>query len=108
MILNETLQVQSWNHWMELHSGMAFEERVTVEVKADGMIEVFSAVNQMGQGIATTLAQLVVDVFGVPMEQVRVLRDERDGASQALLRDFTNILAVDANRAFVHVVHAHE
>jgi carbon-monoxide dehydrogenase large subunit len=37
--------------------------------KADGVIEVFSAVNQMGQGIATTLAQLVVDVFGVPMEQ---------------------------------------
>jgi carbon-monoxide dehydrogenase large subunit len=32
---------------------------------------VFSAVNQMGQGIATTLAQLVVDVFGVPIDRVR-------------------------------------
>ena len=34
-----------------------------MDVKADGTIEVFSAVNQMGRGIATTLAQLVVDVF---------------------------------------------
>ena len=40
-----------------------FEERVTVTVLADGMIEVFAAVNGMGQGIATSLAQLVVDVF---------------------------------------------
>jgi carbon-monoxide dehydrogenase large subunit len=49
-----------------------------VEVKADGVIEVFSAVNQMGQGIATTLAQLVVDVFGVPLEQVRVVLGDTD------------------------------
>jgi carbon-monoxide dehydrogenase large subunit len=49
-----------------------------VEVKADGFIEVFSAVNQMGQGIATTLAQLVVDVFGVPIEKVRVVLGDTD------------------------------
>jgi carbon-monoxide dehydrogenase large subunit len=47
-------------------------------VRADGVIEVFSAVNQMGQGIATTLAQLVVDVFGVPMEQVKVALGDTD------------------------------
>jgi carbon-monoxide dehydrogenase large subunit len=55
-----------------------FEERVTVDVKADGTIEVFSAVNQMGQGIATTLAQLVVDVFGVPIERVKVILGDTD------------------------------
>jgi carbon-monoxide dehydrogenase large subunit len=49
-----------------------------VEVKADGVIEVFSAVNQMGQGIATTLAQLVVDVFGVPLDKVRVVLGDTD------------------------------
>jgi len=27
----------------------------------------------MGQGIATTLAQLVVDAFGVPIDQVHVI-----------------------------------
>lgn len=64
--------------FLEWTSGNAFEERVTVEVKADGMIEVFSAVNQMGQGIATTLAQLVVDVFGVPIEKVRVVLGDTD------------------------------
>jgi len=59
-----------------------FEERVTVEVKGDlhgdGIIEVFSAVNQMGQGIATTLAQLVVDAFDVPIERVRVVLGDTD------------------------------
>jgi carbon-monoxide dehydrogenase large subunit len=64
--------------FLEWTGGNVLEERVTVEVKADGMIEVFSAVNQMGQGIATTLAQLVVDVFGVPMDKVRVVLGDTD------------------------------
>lgn len=64
--------------FLEWTGGNVLEERVTVEVKADGVIEVFSAVNQMGQGIATTLAQLVVDVFGVPLEQVRVVLGDTD------------------------------
>lgn len=64
--------------FLEWTSGNVYEERVTVEVRADGMIEVFSAVNQMGQGIATTLAQLVVDVFGVPLEKVRVVLGDTD------------------------------
>jgi aerobic carbon-monoxide dehydrogenase large subunit len=64
--------------FLEWTSGNVFEERVTVEVRADGMIEVFSAVNQMGQGIATTLAQLVVDVFGVPIDKVRVVLGDTD------------------------------
>jgi carbon-monoxide dehydrogenase large subunit len=32
----------------------------------------------MGQGIATSLAQLVVDAFGVPIEQVRVVLGDTD------------------------------
>lgn len=64
--------------FLEWTSGNVYEERVTVEVRADGMIEVFSAVNQMGQGIATTLAQLVVDVFGVPIDKVRVVLGDTD------------------------------
>jgi aerobic carbon-monoxide dehydrogenase large subunit len=42
------------------------------------MIEVFSAVNAMGQGIATTLAQLVVDSFGVPLDRVRIVLGDTD------------------------------
>jgi carbon-monoxide dehydrogenase large subunit len=92
--------------FLEWTGGNVFQERVTLSIKAptlaaeaaalppegalgsrggpstlgraDGTIEVFSAVNGMGQGIATTLAQLVVDVFGVPLEQVRVVLGDTD------------------------------
>lgn len=64
--------------FLEWTGGNVFEERVTVAVKPDGIIEVFSAVNAMGQGIATSLAQLAVDVFGVPIEKVRVILGDTD------------------------------
>ena len=64
--------------FLEWTGGNVFEERVTVTVLADGVIEVFAAVNGMGQGIATSLAQLVVDVFDVPIEQVRVVLGDTD------------------------------
>ncbi|WP_239142573.1 xanthine dehydrogenase family protein molybdopterin-binding subunit [Variovorax sp. WS11] len=64
--------------FLEWTGGNVFEERVTVAVQADGVIEVFSAVNAMGQGIATTLAQLVVDAFGVPIEKVRIVLGDTD------------------------------
>jgi len=64
--------------FLEWTGGNVFEERVTVTVLADGVIEIFAAVNGMGQGIATSLAQLVVDVFDVPLEQVRVVLGDTD------------------------------
>ncbi len=64
--------------FLEWTGGNALEENVHVQVLADGMIEVFTAVNAMGQGIATSLAQLVVDVFDVPLSQVRVVMGDTD------------------------------
>jgi carbon-monoxide dehydrogenase large subunit len=64
--------------FLEWTGGNVFEERVTVSVQADGVIEVFSAVNAMGQGIATSLAQLVVDAFGVSIDKVRVVLGDTD------------------------------
>ena len=64
--------------FLEWTGGNVFEERVTVTVKPEGIIEVFSAVQAMGQGIATSLAQLVVDSFGVPLEKVRVVLGDTD------------------------------
>ncbi len=69
--------------FLEWTGGNALEETVTVEIMAptlvaDGVIEVFTAVNAMGQGIATTLAQLVVDAFGVPIDKVRVVMGDTD------------------------------
>jgi carbon-monoxide dehydrogenase large subunit len=64
--------------FLEWTGGNALEENVHVQVLPDGVIEVFTAVNQMGQGIATSLAQLVVDVFGVPLAQVRIVMGDTD------------------------------
>ena len=64
--------------FLEWTGGNVFQERVTIAVKPEGVIEVFSAVQAMGQGIATTLAQLVVDSFGVPMEKVRIVLGDTD------------------------------
>ncbi|MDI9330666.1 MAG: xanthine dehydrogenase family protein molybdopterin-binding subunit [Alphaproteobacteria bacterium] len=64
--------------FLEWTGGNALEENVNIRILSDGVIEVFSAVNQMGQGIATSLAQLVVDVFDVPLSQVRVVLGDTD------------------------------
>ena len=94
--------------FLEWTGGNAFEERVTVTVGADGVVEVFSAVNAMGQGIATSLAQLVVDVFGIPLEQVRVVlgdTDRGDGFGSAGSRSlFTggSAVRIGAERTIEH------
>jgi carbon-monoxide dehydrogenase large subunit len=67
--------------FLEWTGGNVFEERVTVRVAADGYIEIVSATQAMGQGIATSYAQLAVDVFGVPIERIRVLQGDTDLAN---------------------------
>lgn len=64
--------------FLEWTGGNQFEERVTIDVAADGYIEVYTATQAMGQGIATSYAQLAVDVFGVPIEQVRIIQGDTD------------------------------
>ena len=69
---------QGISTFLEWTGGNALQERVTVAVRGDGIVEVFSAVNAMGQGIATTLAQLMVDVFQVPLDRVQVVLGDTD------------------------------
>ena len=64
--------------FLEWTGGNVFEERVTVKVSADGFIELGSATQAMGQGIATSYAQLAVDVFGVPIDRIRILQGDTD------------------------------
>ncbi len=64
--------------FMEWTGGNVFEETVSVDVTPDGFIEIFSATQQMGQGIQTSYAQLAVDVFGVPIEKVRIVQGDTD------------------------------
>ena len=63
-----------------------FEERVQVTVSAgangaEEEIEILSATQAMGQGLATTYSQLAVDVFGVPIEQIRIVQGDTDRAT---------------------------
>jgi carbon-monoxide dehydrogenase large subunit len=64
--------------FLEWTGANVFEERVTVSVSGDGEIEVYAATMPMGQGIKTSYAQLVVDVFGVPIERVRIVMGDTD------------------------------
>ena len=58
-----------------------FAERVLVTVGGDGTIEIFSATQPMGTSLATTFAQLAVDVFGVPLERIRIAFGDTDRAT---------------------------
>ncbi len=67
--------------FLEWTGGNAFEERVTVAVSGDGEIEVYASTMPMGQGIATSYAQLVVDVFGVDIGRIRIVQGDTDRGS---------------------------
>jgi len=67
--------------FLEWTGGNALSEQVTVNVRPEGLIELTIATLPMGQGIATSFAQLAVDVFGVPIEQIRILHGDTDRAN---------------------------
>jgi carbon-monoxide dehydrogenase large subunit len=98
-ILDQALEAAAWNDFpsreaesrargklrgrglasfLEWTGGNAFEERVTVSVSGLGEIEVYASTMPMGQGIATSYAQLVVDVFGVPIDKIRIVQGDTD------------------------------
>jgi aerobic carbon-monoxide dehydrogenase large subunit len=67
--------------FLEWTGGNVFEERVLVTVSGGGEIEIVSATMPMGQGIATSYAQLAVEVFGVPIERIRIVQGDTDRAN---------------------------
>lgn len=67
--------------FLEWTGGNVFEERVTIAVKGDGGIEIYATTQGMGQGIATSYAQLAVDVFGVELDRIRVVFGDSDRGS---------------------------
>jgi aerobic carbon-monoxide dehydrogenase large subunit len=68
-------------NFLEWTGGPVLEEQSTIRVSADGFIDVITATMPMGQGIATSYAQLAVDTFGVPLERIRVLQGDTDVAN---------------------------
>ena len=75
------LRGRSITTFLEWTGGNALAETVKVDVTADGYIELTSATMPMGQGIATSYAQLAVDTFGVPLERIRILQGDTDRAN---------------------------
>jgi carbon-monoxide dehydrogenase large subunit len=71
--------------FLEWTGADVFTERVTVTVTGDG-IEMFSATQGMGQGLLTTYAQLAVDVFGVPIERIRIVQGDTDRGTASAAR----------------------
>jgi carbon-monoxide dehydrogenase large subunit len=67
--------------FLEWTGGNALAEQVTVDVLPEGIIELTSATQAMGQGIATSYAQLAVDVFGVPIDRIRIRQGDTDRAN---------------------------
>jgi carbon-monoxide dehydrogenase large subunit len=67
--------------FLEWTGGNALVEQATVRIAPDGFIELVAATMPMGQGIATSYAQLAVDVFGVSIDKIRVLMGDTDRAN---------------------------
>ncbi|MDE2081568.1 MAG: xanthine dehydrogenase family protein [Burkholderiales bacterium] len=67
--------------FLEWTGGNALEEQVQVRITGDGFVELTSATMPMGQGIATSYAQLAVDVFGVSIDRIRILQGDTDRAN---------------------------
>jgi carbon-monoxide dehydrogenase large subunit len=67
--------------FLEWTGGNVFEERVTVAVKANREIEIYATTQAMGQGIATSYAQLAVDVFGVSLDNIKIVMGDSDRGS---------------------------
>jgi carbon-monoxide dehydrogenase large subunit len=94
------LRGRGFASFLEWTGGNAFEERVTCEVSGDGNVEVYATTMPMGQGIATSYAQLVVDTFGLDISKVKVVTGDSDrgtGFGSAGSRSlFTAGSAIDA------------
>lgn len=67
--------------FLEWTGGNVLAEKVGINVLADGVVEVISATQGMGQGIATSLAQLAVDAFGLPIDKIRIVTGDTDRAT---------------------------
>lgn len=67
--------------FLEWTSGGVLDEQIVVNVRGTGVIELHTGLQGMGQGIATSLAQLAVDTFQVPIERIRVISGDTDGVT---------------------------
>lgn len=67
--------------FLEWTGGGSLSETVRVTIQSDGSVELHSAVAGMGQGIKTSLIQLVKEVFDLPPERIKVILGDTDLAN---------------------------
>jgi carbon-monoxide dehydrogenase large subunit len=68
--------------FLEWTGGPVLEEQAQVRVLPDEqVVEIVSATMPMGQGIATSYAQLAVDAFQIPLERIRIVQGDTDRAN---------------------------
>src|SRR5207253_6936508 len=60
-----------WGMASATYPGMRSPGAANVRILQDGSVDVISATQDMGGGTYTTMAQIVSDVVGVPMERIR-------------------------------------
>ncbi|HVP09137.1 MAG TPA: xanthine dehydrogenase family protein molybdopterin-binding subunit [Burkholderiales bacterium] len=56
-------------------------ETADIEVSADGAVTVYSGTMAMGQGLETSYAQLIAEVLGVAIENIRIVQGDTDRAN---------------------------
>jgi carbon-monoxide dehydrogenase large subunit len=56
-------------------------ETVDIEVDAQGDVTVFSGTQAMGQGLETSYTQLIVELFGISPEKIKIVQGDTDRAN---------------------------
>ncbi len=56
-------------------------ETVDIEIDAQGMLTVFSGTQAMGQGLETTYTQLVEEIFGFDVKNIKIIQGDTDRAN---------------------------
>src|SRR5262249_4140811 len=56
-------------------------ETVDIQIDASGQVTVFSGTQAMGQGLETSYTQLVMEVFGISPEKIKIVQGDTDLAT---------------------------
>jgi len=89
-----------FSFYVEITSGGPFESAI-VRVESDGKVTVITGASPHGQGDATGFAQLVADILGVDIGDVRVLWGDTDLIARGLLTAGSRTMTVGGG-AVIH------
>jgi carbon-monoxide dehydrogenase large subunit len=61
-------------------TGVVHEEAIDLHVTAEGRVQVFTAMQAMGQGIETSYVQIISDILGIEPERIDIVQGDSDVA----------------------------